>query len=171
MSTRPNVHRMSSRALRPLLLAALLLPCLAAAQTTRIEQQMTPEQFKAAGLDQLTPAQLSNLNGWLNRTLEAESTRAAANAKQKVEDDNRGFFNFGTTKPIVARINGEFRGFARGRSWTLDNGQVWRQVDEASLSGVRKTSPVVKINPSLVGNAWYMAIEGYNARAKVEREK
>ena len=29
----------------------------------------------------------------------------------------------------------------------------------------------MKISPSLVGNAWYMAIEGYNTRAKVERIK
>lgn len=170
MSTRHNA--MSFRSLRPFLVAALLLPGLALAQTPkRIEQQMTPEQFKAAGLDQLTPAQLGNLNGWLNNTLDVETTRAAANAKKKVEDDNRGFLSFGTTDPIAARINGEFRGFAQGRSWTLDNGQVWRQVDEASLVGVRKTDPSVKINPSLVGNAWYMAIEGYNTRAKVERIK
>lgn len=168
-----STHRtiMSSPTLRGLALATLLLPGVALAQSTRIEQQMTPEQFKAAGLEQLTPAQLSNLNAWLNRTLDAETTRAAANAEKKVKDENRGFFNFGTAEPIVARINGEFRGFGRGRSWTLDNGQVWRQVDEASLVGVRKDKPLVKINPSVVGNAWYMAIEGYNARAKVEREK
>ena len=170
MLTRRNA--MSSWALRPFVLTALLLPVLALAQTPqRIEQQMSPEQFKSAGLDQLTPAQLANLNGWLSRTLDVETTRAAENATNKIKDENRGFFNFGTAEPIVARMEGEFRGFARGRSWTLDNGQVWRQVDEASLAGVRKTNPVVRINPALVGNAWYMAIEGYNARAKVEREK
>lgn len=149
-------------------LATLCAPALA---QSRIEQQMTPEEFRAAGLDQLSPAQLQRLNAWLNRTLEVETTRAAKNATSKIVDATRGFFSFGTTDPIVSRIQGEFRGFGRGRSWTLDNGQVWRQVDDASLAGVRKTNPAVKINPSAVGNAWYMAIEGYNARAKVEREK
>lgn len=160
------------RSILPAALALSLLAGWAVAQApARIEQQMTPAEFRAAGLDRLDPAQLANLNAWLNRTLETETTRAAASAKQKVEDDNRGFFNFGSTQPIAARIAGEFRGFARGRQWTLDNGQVWRQVDEASLAGVRKDAPAVRINPALIGNAWYMAIDGYNTRAKVERIK
>ena len=45
-----------------------------------IERQMTPEQFKAAGLDKLSPAELSNLNAWLNDTLEV-----AVATREKVE--------------------------------------------------------------------------------------
>lgn len=153
----------------------LALACAAAAawaqSPARIEQQMTPEEFRAAGLDRLDPEQLARLNAWLNRTLESETTKAAASAKKRVEDENRGFFNFGSTDPIVSRMTGEFRGFARGRAYTLDNGQVWRQVDDASLSGVRKANPAVRITPSLIGNTWYLAIDGYNSRAKVVREK
>jgi len=136
-----------------------------------IEQEMTPEQFKSAGLDKLSPQELANLNAWLNNTLEVEATKAAQLAKEKVETENRGFLSFGKMDPIVARIAGEFRGFAKGRRWTLDNGQEWEQVDAASLAGVRKTDPQVKITPSLVGNAWYMQIEGYNTRASVRRLK
>lgn len=162
-------------AFRTFALAALLAgpPC-ALAQTVppqAIERQMSPEQFKAAGLDKLSPAELANLNAWLNRTLTMETTRAAADARKKVEDDNRGFFNFGSVEPVVGRISGEFRGFDKGRSYTLDNGQVWKQIDEASLAGVRKNNPQVKITPSRIGNVWYLAIEGYNARAKVQRIK
>ena len=71
----------------------------------------------------------------------------------------------------MGRIAGEFRGFGSGRSYTLDNGQVWQQIDDASLAGVRMTNPAVKITPSLIGNAWYLAIDGYNTRAKVQRIK
>lgn len=162
------------RSIHSLVLAGMFALAAAAAQAQAqqpIEQQMTPEQFKATGLDQLSPEQLANLNAWLNNKLEVETTRAATEAKKKVEDDNRGFFNFGSTDPIVARIAGEFRGFGRGRSYTLDNGQVWQQLDDASLAGVRKADPQVKITPSLIGNAWYMAIDGYNTRAKVQRTK
>jgi hypothetical protein len=88
-----------------------------------------------------------------------------------VKNEARGFFNFGTSEPIASNIVGEFRGFQKGRNYVLANGQEWEQTDEASLVGVRKTDPVVKIAPSLVGNAWYMAIEGYNTRAKVRRVK
>ena len=160
------------RSIHSLVLAGIFALATSAAQAQQpIEQQMTPEQFKATGLDQLSPEQLSNLNAWLNNKLEVETTKAATEAKKKVEDDNRGFFNFGSSEPIVARIAGEFRGFGRGRSYTLDNGQVWQQVDDASLAGVRKTDPSVKITPSLIGNAWYLAIDGYNTRAKVQRTK
>ena len=132
---------------------------------------MTPEEFRAAGLDKLAPTELASLNAWLGRTIEGETEKAAATAKRAVENEHRGFFNFGTREPVVGRLEGNFAGFARGREYTLDNGQVWRQTDTASLTGVRRESPQVRITPSLVGNAWYMAVEGSNTRAKVERIK
>lgn len=166
---------MPSIRLRPLwnslILFALLTAVPAAFAQPPIERTMTPEQFKAAGLDKLSPQELANLNAWLNNTLEVETTKAANLAKDKVETENRGFLSFGKSDPIVAKIAGEFRGFARGRSWTLDNGQVWEQVDAASLVGVRKTDPQVRITPSLIGNSWYMQIEGYNTHASVRRVK
>ena len=161
--------------LRPLhfslALAALLIVAPAAYAQPPIEQQMTPEQFKASGLEKLSPQELANLNAWLNNTLEVETTKAAELAKDKVETENRGFLTFGKSDPIVGKIVGEFRGFAPGRSWTLDNGQVWEQVDSASLASVRKTDPQVRITPSIMGNKWYMQIEGYNTRAGVRRVK
>lgn len=156
---------------RSLVLAALLVLAPAAFAQAPIERQMTPEQFKAAGLDKLSPQELANLNAWLNNTLEVETTKAAAQAKDKVETENRGFLTFGRNDPIESSISGEFRGFARGRSWTLANGQVWKQVDDATLAGVRRNDPKVKIRPGVMGNVWYMSIEGYNTRAKVLRTK
>ncbi len=169
--------------MRPLILlaSALLLGCAlpALAQTTAtqppIEQAMTPEQFKAAGLDKLSAEELANLNTWLNRTITTETTRAAeqaaVQAKEKVETENRGFFHFGSSDPIEDRIAGQFNGFRKGNTYTLDNGQQWRQTDTASLAGVRVDNPAVKITPSLIGNTWYLRIDGYNTRAKVERIK
>lgn len=148
--------------------AMLLSPAFAAPP---IEQQMSPEQFRSAGLDKLSPEELANLNRWLGNTLETETAKAAELARTKVEDENRGFLDFGREDPIVSRIQGRFAGFARGRSWTLENGQVWEQIDTTTLTGVRVDAPQVKITPSFVGSAWYMAIDGYNTRAKVKRVK
>lgn len=154
------------------LLAALAFAALpAAAQQQPIEREMSPQEFKAAGLDKLSAEELAALNAWLGRKIDTVADTAAQQAKKKVEDENRGFFNFGSTEPVVSRITGEFRGFARGREYTLDNGQVWRQTDDAELVGARATNPEVRINPSLAGNIWYLAIKGYNTRAKVERVK
>lgn len=156
---------------RKVLFAALLVASLPLAAQDSIRAQMTPEEFSAAGLDKLSAEELSRLDAWLNRTVVAESEKAAVAAKEAVEKDARGFFSFGSTEPVVARIVGEFRGFGRGREYTLDNGNVWQQVDEARLVGARLDSPQVRVTPSVIGNNWYMAVEGYNTRAKVQRIK
>lgn len=154
-----------------LLAAIAVAPLAAFAQQQPIEREMSPQEFKAAGLDKLTPEELARLNGWLGRKIDTVANAAAAQAKDKVEQENRGFFHFGSNEPIVARIDGEFRGFGKGRTFTLDNGQIWRQTDGASLVGVKLDNPEVRINPSISGNAWYLAVKGYNTRAKVERVK
>lgn len=163
------------RSIRPLLLAVLLAlaPCAFAQPPSQqpIQQQMTPAQFKAAGLDQLNTEQLANLNAWLNGTIQAEASKAAVSAKKQVQDENRGFLNFGSAEPVVGKIVGDFRGFNSNRSYTLDNGQVWQQTDDASLAGVRLSNPPVKITPSRIGNAWYLQVGNYNTRAKVVRVK
>lgn len=154
---------------------AMAWPLATQAQDTagapRIEQQMTPEQFRAAGLDQLTPGQLANLNAWLNRTLVVETERAAAQAKKKVEDESRGFLSFGSNEPVLGQIKGTFDGFGQGRRFMLANGQEWEQVDATTLHGVRLVDPEVRITPSVMGNAWYMKVGKYNTRAKVRRIK
>lgn len=165
--------------IRPLALAALLLlaPALLArvsAQETQkptIEQQMTPEQFAAAGLNKLSPEELANLNSWLYQTVDIQTAHAAKQAAEKVKDDNRGFFNFGSDEAIVAHLQGEFTGFSEDRKYVLDNGQVWRQTDNTRLEGVSLSSPEVTIRPRIFGNSWQMTVEGYNTRAEVERIK
>ena len=157
--------------LRANLALALLLACGGAFAQTVVERQMTPEEFKAAGLDKLSPQELANLDAWLNRTLDTETAKASSNAKKKFEDENRGFFHFNSDEPVVGHLVGEFRSFAKGRHYTLDNGQEWVQIDDAELSGVRLTNPEVRIKPAMVGNSWYMSVGKYNSQAQVKRVK
>lgn len=159
----------------PALLLSLALAGAASAQEPAsqrpLQQEMSPEEFKAAGLDKLSPQELARLNAWLDRKIGTETAKAAEQAQDKIKSETRGFFNFGSSEPIVSSIVGEFRGFQKGRNYVLANAQEWEQIDEASLAGVRKSNPGVKITPSKVGNAWYLAIDGYNTRAKVRRVK
>ncbi|MBJ7576105.1 hypothetical protein [Luteimonas sp. MC1828] len=156
---------------RSIFLAALLLVATPAFAQQSIQAQMSADEFKAAGLDKLSAAELARLDAWLNRTIVDETAKAADVAKDRVIKEHRGFASFGTDEPITARIPGEFRGFRQGRDYTLDNGQVWRQVDGASLVGARLTDAQVTITPSLVGSTWYMQVGTYNTRAKVQRIK
>jgi hypothetical protein len=166
------------RPIHCILLAALLaLPSFALAQQAPpIQQAMSAEEFRAAGLDKLSAEELARLNAWLDRRVEQETAVAAAAAaeqareegRKEVVEKNRGFFHFGSEEPIVASIDGEFNGFGKGRRYRLDNGQVWEQTDSSTLAGVRRTNPGVRIRPGLMG-AWYLRIDGYNTQAKVQR--
>lgn len=169
------------RTIHCFLLASLLaLPSFALAQQAPpIEQAMSADEFKAAGLDKLSAEELARLNVWLDRRVQLETTAAVAAAteqareqgRQEVVEQNRGFFHFGKSDPIEASIAGEFRGFGKGRTYVLDNGQEWKQIDSATLAGAKRSNPKVRIKPAVVGNAWYLQVEGYNTSAKVERVK
>lgn len=150
-----------------------------------LQQEMTPAQFKAAGLDKLTPAELAALNDWLHGKVEqvAQQTAVQADAgasgaalaqareegRQEVIRKNRGFFDFGSKEPIQSTIAGEFTGFGKGRRFILANGQEWEQTESTSLS-TRKQNPAVTIKPGLAG-VWYLKVEGSNTTPKVRRVK
>ncbi len=169
--------------LRVLAAAAVLLAMAGPALAQRVvegdlQQQMSPAEFKAAGLDKLSPAELAALNGWLQGKVAAVSAdvreqvreEAREEGRQEVIVKNRGFFDFGSKEPIVSTLQGEFRGFGKGRRYVLANNQEWEQTDDTTLSGVRRTDPEVSIAPGVMG-AWYLQVKGTNTRAKVQRIK
>ncbi|WP_372018737.1 hypothetical protein [Pseudoxanthomonas sp. 10H] len=150
-----------------------------------LQQQMTPEEFRAAGLHKLSTDELAALQQWLRRQPHAAAAaggelsptdverireEAREQGRQEVKEKNRGFFSFDSEEPIKSTLVGEFRGFGQGRHYTLANGQVWEQVEPAKLSGVIKTDPPVTIRPGLF-NTWYLRIDGYGTAAKVRRIK
>lgn len=100
--------------------------------------------------------------------LERIREQAREEGRREVREDNRGFFDFGSSEPITSTLVGEFRGFAKGRQYTLANGQVWEQVEPARLDGVRRQDPAVTVKPGLL-NVWFLRIDGYNTPAKVRR--
>jgi len=162
-----------------LLTATLLLAPAFAAQAQRVvegdlQQQMSTAEFKAAGLDKLSPDELATLNAWLQGKVRNATATALEQAReegrQEVIVKNRGFFDFGSSEPIKATLVGEFNGFGKGRQYTLDNGQVWEQTDDARASGIRKHEPGTQISPGLMG-VWYLQVDGLNTRAKVRRTK
>ncbi|MBB5015144.1 hypothetical protein [Rehaibacterium terrae] len=156
------------------LLAALLLPAAAlpAQEFSSLEERMTGAEFKAAGLDKLSPEELAALNAWLRRELDAHGQRTAAQATQGLapEVDRRGLIDSGASAgPIVSRILGEFRGWdGTNTVFELENGQVWQSTDPAARLAVRLHDPVVRISPGFM-NAWFLSVDGYNARVRVKR--
>ncbi|MFT4248254.1 MAG: hypothetical protein QM581_09485 [Pseudomonas sp.] len=139
-----------------------------------LQQQMTPAEFKAAGLDRLSTDELASLNAWLRgkagKDTEAALEQAREEGRQDVIAKHRGFLDFGSKEPIESTLAGDFDGFGKGKKYLLANGQEWEQTESTSLSGARLSSPKVKIRPGIAG-VWYMQVGNYNTRAKVRRVK
>ncbi len=149
-----------------ILVAALVLAVpAAAAEFSSLEERMSAAEFRAAGLDKLTPEELARLNDWLRtRGLLTAASGTATTAGFR----SNTFFGTGETSgPIRSEIRGDFRGWQKGDKIRLENGQVWEVID--GTLGIPST-PLAKvtIEPGFMGS-WLMKVEGYNATARVRR--
>src|SRR5215467_2736756 len=86
-----------------------------------IQQIMTPDEFKAAGLNKLSPDELAKLNAWLQgyrQTTEqaAEKKGAARAARTKMD-------------VLVSRVDGTFDGLTGRTIIRLEDGTVWKQAN------------------------------------------
>lgn len=131
-----------------------------------IEQRMSVPERAATGLDKLSPTELSALNAWIESNMSEKAIR-----KSLVGFPVMHLFAGGDEKePIVANIVGEFRGWNGSTKFTLDNGQIWEQVEPGSLVARRMSNPEVKIKPAMLGS-WMLRVEGYNRSVRVQRIK
>lgn len=146
-----------------LLIAVLAVPPMAHAQQYEpLARRMSTTEFKAAGLDRLTPSQLEALDHWL-QTHDKPTTRVVDTSGKPVfypEEKKR--------RLIEARLTGRFSGWNGHEVLTLDNGQQWKQVGSDDVMCNPSTAPAVKVRPSLFGS-WLMHVHGCNGSAHVER--
>jgi len=128
-------------------------------------QEMSPDEFKKAGLDKLSPDELRTLNEWLKGYRHAAETKAAEQATQETKEQakqeataeakqkfGRGFM---TTDRIFSRIDGEFHGlkkYTKKMIIRLEDGTVWKQVNESDNLEAKLTDhPPVMVTHSMVG--------------------
>src|SRR6266436_9089727 len=103
------------------------LSCVHPAQAARekmsedIQQIMTPDEFKASGLNKLTPDELTKLNAWLQGyrqvTEQAAEKKATARASRTKLD------------VLVSRVDGTFNGLTGRTIIRLEDGTVWKQAN------------------------------------------
>lgn len=146
-----------------LLTAALLAaPMLACAQQAPLQQRMSPEAFKAAGLDKLSPQELQNLDAWL--------AGHAKSATRVVDSSGAPVFYPDSHKrtAVDAHIVGHFDGWSGHDQIALDNGQQWKQIGDDHPVCSAADHPTLKIKPSLFGN-WLAYVQGCNDMVHVRR--
>lgn len=153
-----------------LLFASLLLAATTAgaAEFSSLEERMSEQEFRAAGLDRLSAEELAALNAWL-RT-KGVSAGAAATSDRTGFKSSGGLLgdNSGQSAIEGVRIKGEFRGWEPGDVIVLNNGQAWRVDEDSGFSIPAVQDPIVTIEPAMLGS-WLLNVEGYNRKARVTR--
>jgi len=150
------------------LLAVLLTLAIpvASAQTqpSTLEERMSQADFRAAGLDHLSPDQLKYLNEWLR-------THGGAGSPAVTPSGAPVFYPSSSDRETIeSHIDGLFVGW-RGKSvFKLDNGQEWRQAESGAYDAGKFENPVVHIKPMVLGS-WLMYVEGCGCSVRVQRIK
>ncbi|MEE8495908.1 MAG: hypothetical protein V3S21_05455 [Xanthomonadales bacterium] len=140
-----------------------------------LEEQMSGNEFTAAGLDKLTAEQLEALNSWIRKhsvaTLDQPKGRSYAVAVS-AEGDERGFKNKkDSTKdrsPITSRVKGSFTGWNGHTVFALENGMIWEQVDKDKFHIREVQSPEITIKSGRFGT-WRLSVDGHNSNCRVKR--
>lgn len=138
----------------------------AQADFSTLEERMTEAEFRAAGLDRLTPEELANLNAWLARR--NVTTRPAPTGGGEGFKPDGLFGDSGDRGRVVSRATSNQDEIGVGTTIALENGQSWRITDGSlSLSG-GLAGRTVTIEPAMLGS-WLLKVEGYNRPLRATR--
>ncbi len=112
-----------------------------------IRDMMTPEEFKAAGLNKLSPEELQKLDAWLQGYRQATEKKATARAERSKLD------------MLVSRVDGTFNGLTGKTVIRLEDGTVWKQANADDRFRPRVTDhPAAVVIHGIFG--YKMRIEG-----------
>jgi hypothetical protein len=140
----------------------------AAAEFSSLEERMSDQDFRGAGLDRLSAEELERLNAWLRANIGQIGAAQVAEERVGFKDGGGLLGDNSDSGPVTSRIKGEFSGWNRGTMIELENGQTW-QVTESDSFGIPKTmNPGVTIKPALLGS-WLLKLEGFNHTVRVTR--
>jgi len=98
---------------------------------------MTPEEFKAAGLEKLSPGELAKLNAWLQGDREKILKKAEKKAAEREEKAKQSL--------IVSRINGTWNGVVPGEIIQLEDGSKWKLANKDEHYGGFADHPAVAV--------------------------
>jgi hypothetical protein len=116
-----------------------------------IQQAMTPEEFKAAGLNKLSSEELQKLNAWLQGYREVAEKTAA---KKATEVASRTKLDL-----LVSRVDGTFNGLTGRTVIRLEDGTVWKQANADDRYRPRVTDhPAAVVIHGIFG--YKMQVEG-----------
>ena len=176
------------------ILALVLTTALTALAQEDFSRRLTPQERKAAGLDQLSPKQIAALDALVKRDREgrpapmaapptAVTTSVATPAEKPAERiapppaDNKpepkkrlfGLPANDDVNAITGVLVGEFRGWNGQTRFRLEDGQVWVQTDHTDIRAFTpRQNARVKIEKAVFGD-YKLTVEGSPIWVRVRR--
>jgi len=118
-----------------------------------LQKAMTPEQYEAAGLSKLDPAERAKLDEFIKSYVAVSNEKVATSAVDKAVAEKK----VQAPEVIQSRIVGPFTGYTGNTTFTLENGQRWAQSQRDSAYFPKIDSPPVLIMKSGFGYRMYIA--------------
>jgi hypothetical protein len=120
-------------------------------QVRDIQDSMTAEQFKAAGLDKLSQEELNSLNRWLQGYRQKAETKAAETAT--AEATKKASESRAKIDVILSRVDDDNFAGVTGRSIIkLEDGTVWKQANADDRFHSQYTNhPPARVNHGTFG--------------------
>ena len=135
-----------------------------AAGFSSLEERMSQSEFHASGLDKLSPDELKALDEWLR-------THYTTTTTYITPEGSPVFYPKESDRQVIeSRINGRFTGWYGNSTFTLENGQEWKQAESGSRTCATVENPKIKIKPMLLGS-WLAYIESCGDSVRVMRVK
>ncbi len=137
--------RPASAFLAPLLACAFSLGITVCAQAQEggLRQTMSPEEFKAAGLEKLSPNELANLDGWIQGDRQKVAEKATKKEKLQL---------------VVSRVDGVITSIAPRQIIRLEDGSSWKVSRNDSQFHGMADHPAAAAYKNLFG--WKLRIVG-----------
>lgn len=124
-----------------------------------IQESMTPEEFTAAGLDKLSPAELEYLDAWLQGYRHTAEKKAAEKATAEVAEKVARTRPRLPTDPILSRVDGTMVPLTGRTIIKLENGTKWKQANAEDRYRPRiKDHPAALVTHS--GFGYKLRVEG-----------
>jgi hypothetical protein len=119
-----------------------------------IQQMMTPEEFRAAGLNKLSPDELQKLDAWLQGYRQVTEQKAEKKASARAAKIERTKMDL-----LVSRVDGQFNGLTGRTLIRLEDGTVWKQANADDRYRAKVTDhPAAAVIHGVFG--YKMRIEG-----------
>ena len=154
----------------------------AAGKVPDVRDGISATQFHATGLDKLTAEQMTAFNSWLAAYQPPASTGAtptpavpvaaaptpvpSASSTAKFGQEMLTPDKQGAPGRIESRILGTFKGWNGRTTFTLENGQVWKQADSSTYETTLQDPQVVIKS---LGIGYLLTLPGHGATVFVRR--